>query len=356
MPSLDRPDQAELIERINGLRRQRRAFILAHNYQLPEVQDIADFVGDSLGHGPRGRQDRGRRHRLLRRPLHGRDRQAPQSRPHGPHARPERRMPDGRHGHAARARRRPRRSIPDAVVVAYVNSSAARQGDERHRLHERQRRPGGRVDPARTARSSSCPTSASATTWPRRPAATNIILWPGFCPTHHRILPEHVTARRRQLPDAEVLRPPGMHAAGAGAGGFRRLDEPDHPPRRQSRRRQAFIIATEIGVCHTLRKQNPGKTIVEVSRLADCPNMKLNTLEKVLWSLEDMQYEVTVPDGRGRAGTPERSRGCWRSRDAGMTPMSRAPLLRQPTRSSIRAGADAPAGTGCAAVGATSCT
>ena len=59
--------------------------------------------------------------------------------------------------------------------------------------------------------------------------------------------------------------------------------------------RRAFIIATELGVCHTLRRQNPTKTIVEVTSLADCPNMKLTTLEKILWSLEDLQYRVTVP-------------------------------------------------------------
>jgi len=60
--------------------------------------------------------------------------------------------------------------------------------------------------------------------------------------------------------------------------------------------KKAFIIATELGVCHTLRRQNPNKTIIEITPLADCPNMKLNTLEKVLWSLQDMQHEVVVPD------------------------------------------------------------
>ena len=57
-----------------------------------------------------------------------------------------------------------------------------------------------------------------------------------------------------------------------------------------------FIIGTEVGILHRLRKENPGKVFYEVSPLADCPNMKLTTLEKVLWSLEDMIYEVTVPE------------------------------------------------------------
>ena len=56
-----------------------------------------------------------------------------------------------------------------------------------------------------------------------------------------------------------------------------------------------FIIGTEMGILHRLGKENPGKTFVHATRLADCPNMKLNTLEKILWSLEDFRYEVTVP-------------------------------------------------------------
>jgi quinolinate synthase len=122
----------------------------------------------------------------------------------------------------------------------------------------------------------------------------NIILWPGFCPTHHRILADHILARRREHPDAEVCVHPECTrnvremADFVGSTGqiIRHVKESS---------RKTFIIATELGVCHTLRRQNPAKTIIEVTRLADCPNMKLNTLEKVLWSLEDMQYEVTVP-------------------------------------------------------------
>jgi quinolinate synthase len=119
-------------------------------------------------------------------------------------------------------------------------------------------------------------------------------LWPGFCPTHHRILAEHIAARRKELPEAEVCVHPEctrevrQMADFVGSTGqiLRHV---------AASSRKAFIIATELGICHTLRRQNPGKTIVEVTTLADCPNMKLNTLEKVLWSLEDMQYPVTVP-------------------------------------------------------------
>lgn len=63
---------------------------------------------------------------------------------------------------------------------------------------------------------------------------------------------------------------------------------------------EVFIICTERGICHRLRQANPGKTIVEVSRLATCPNMKRNTLEKVVWCLEERAPEVTVPEAVAR--------------------------------------------------------
>ena len=57
-----------------------------------------------------------------------------------------------------------------------------------------------------------------------------------------------------------------------------------------------FIVGTEIGLLYTLGKDNPDKKFYPATRLSDCPNMKLNTLEKILWSLEDMVYQVTVPE------------------------------------------------------------
>jgi quinolinate synthase len=65
-----------------------------------------------------------------------------------------------------------------------------------------------------------------------------------------------------------------------------------------------FIIGTEIGILHRLKKENPGKMFYPVSERASCPNMKLTTLEKVLWSLEEMGFEITVlPDIMNKART-----------------------------------------------------
>jgi quinolinate synthase len=293
MASLERPAQAALVNRINKLRRERRAVILAHNYQLPEVQDIADIVGDSLAMAREAAKVEA--DVILLCGVHFMAETAKLLNPTRTVL-----IPDPNAGCPMADMVTPReleeakKRHPDAAVVAYVNSSA-------------------RVK----AMSDIGCTSANAVrvveSIPRdRPVLfvpdqclgdyvaqvtgrDNIILWPGFCPTHHRILADHVLARRREHPDAEVCVHPectrNVRELADFVGSTGQIIRHVHESPRKT-----FIIATELGVCHTIRRQNLGKTILEVTHLADCPNMKLNTLEKVMWSLEDMQYEVTVPE------------------------------------------------------------
>ena len=122
-----------------------------------------------------------------------------------------------------------------------------------------------------------------------------IILWPGFCPTHARILPEHIAKLKREYPRAKVVvHPeckPGVIALAdevlstSGMIRFARREDV-----------QQMIVGTEIGIIYRLRKENPGKHFIPVSEQAVCPNMKLITLEKVLWSLEEMAPVVKVPE------------------------------------------------------------
>jgi quinolinate synthase len=293
MPSLDRPEQAELTKRIRALREKRRAFILAHNYQLAEVQDVADFVGDSLAMAREATKVRAdvlvvcgvkfmaETAKLLN---PGRTVLMPDPNAGCPMAD----MVSARELAAAKAKH------PDAVVVCYVNSSAAVKA-----LSDVGCTSANAVQVVRSIPPERpilfVPDQSLGDYVAQETGRSNLILWPGFCPTHHRILPEHVAARKREFPNAEVLvhpectRPVRELADFVGSTSqiLRRVEESP---------KTTFIIATEIGVCHTLRRRNPAKTIVEISSLADCPNMKLNTLEKLVWALEDLQYEVTVPE------------------------------------------------------------
>jgi len=292
MVTLDAGKAADLVERIDALRRQRRAVILAHNYQRPEVQDVADIVGDSLAMAREAaRTDAdvivlcGVRFMAETAKLLNPDRPVLMPDPNAGCPMADMAIPR----EVADAKRR----HPDAVVVTYVNSSAAVK-----------------------ALSDICCTSANAVRVvesipAQRPilflpdsslgeyaaeqtGRDNLILWPGFCPTHHRILAEHVEARRAEYPEAEVLAHPECTRdvrqmadfIGSTSQIIRRVAESA---------KHTFVIATEVGVCHTIRRANPDKQIIQISGLADCPNMKLNTLEKIAWSLQDMEHEVHVP-------------------------------------------------------------
>jgi len=286
------PRDDRLIEKIARLKRERRAILMAHNYQLGEVQDVADFVGDSLALARRAEEIRdvdvivlcGVTFMAETAKLVNPDRTVL--------------IPDANAGCPMANMITPeelaeaRRQYPAARVVCYVNSSAAVK-----------------------ALSDICCTSANAekvvASIPRdvpvlfvpdqslgdfvaRRLHRELILWPGYCPTHHRILPEDVERRRAEHPGAVVLAHPEcteeVRCLADYVGSTSQIL--DYVRRSQA---AAFIIATELGICHTLKKENPGKTIVHVCRAADCPNMKLTSLEKILWSLERMQYEVTVP-------------------------------------------------------------
>ena len=283
---------AALIDRILKLKQQRRAIILAHNYQVAEVQDIADVVGDSLALARQAADVRDARTIVLCGVLFMAET--------AKLVNPDRAvlMPDGNAGCPMANMITPRQLIearrahPGARVVCYVNSSAETK-----------------------ALSDICCTSANAERvvasipsdvpvlfvpdqslgdYVARKLDREMILWPGYCPTHHRILAEDIRRRQAEHPEALVLVHPecteDVRCMAYLVGSTSQML--DAVSRSEA---QAFIIGTEIGICHTLRKQNPGKTIVPATPLADCPNMKLNTLEKILWSLEEMKHEVTVP-------------------------------------------------------------
>ena len=285
-----RDRDAGLVEDILDLKKRREAVILAHNYQLGEVQDIADFVGDSLE---------------LSQKAAGTDASVIVF--CGVHFMAETAsilcpdkvvlLPDVHAGCpmadmiTAERLREKKKEHPQAVVVCYINSSAEVK-----------------------AESDICCTSANAVGivesldaseilfvpdqylghYVSTRTGKNIILWPGFCPTHARITPERLRELKQENPQAKAVvhpecRPEVIALADEtlSTGGMCRYAQRDDV--------REMIVGTEIGIIHRLRKENPGKRFIPISEQAICPNMKSITLEKILWSLEEMEPEVKVP-------------------------------------------------------------
>jgi quinolinate synthase len=282
---------AGLIEKISELKKKRNAVILVHNYQLGEVQDIADFVGDSLELSQSAAKTAA--DVIVFCGVHFMAETASIICPDKVVLLPDMNagcpMADMVTPERLRAKKK---EYPQAVVVCYINSSAAVK-----------------------AESDICCTSANAIEvveslhaheilfipdqylghYVSARTGKKMILWPGFCPTHVRIRPERIRELRQEYPQAKVAVHPECTpevialadevASTSGMCRYARRDEV-----------REMVVGTEVGLIHRLRKEDPGKRFIPVSEQAVCPNMKLINLEKVLWSLEEMSPEVKVPE------------------------------------------------------------
>lgn len=120
-----------------------------------------------------------------------------------------------------------------------------------------------------------------------------IITWNGYCPTHSRFSREDIERERASHPAAEVLVHPESTPEVVAIADYA-LSTGGMIRRAAASPAREFIIGTEVGIIHRLQAQNPDKTFYAASRRLVCPNMKRTTLEKVLWSLEDMTNVITV--------------------------------------------------------------
>jgi len=281
----------KLIEDIRKLKKERKAVILAHNYQLPEVQDIADFSGDSLGLSQEAAKTEAEI--ILFCGVHFMAETAAILCPGKTVL-----IPDLNAGCpmanmiTLRQLKELKKKHPEAMVVTYINSKAEIK-----------------------AESDYCCTSSNAInvvksipedkeiifipdkylgSYVASQTRRNLILWEGFCPTHRRILPEDILKKKALYPKAEVLVHPECIPE-VIAMADKVLSTTGICKYAKESKSEEFIIGTEIGILHKLKKENPEKKFYPASELADCPNMKLNNLEKLLWSLEDLIYKVEVP-------------------------------------------------------------
>ncbi|NWF77920.1 MAG: quinolinate synthase NadA [Chloroflexi bacterium] len=283
---------ADLIEKILDLKKTRNAVILAHNYQLGEVQDIADFVGDSLELSQNAAKTNAGV--IVFCGVHFMAETASILCPDKVVLLPDMNagcpMADMITAERLRAKKK---EHPQAVVVCYINSSAEVK-----------------------AESDICCTSANAIKviesldareilfipdqylghYISAKTGRKMILWPGFCPTHVRIRPERIKELKREYPQAKVVVHPECtpEVIALADEVFSTSGMCRYARRNEVRE---MVVGTEIGIIHRLKKENPGKRFIPVSEQAICPNMKLITLEKVLWSLEEMNPEVKVPEG-----------------------------------------------------------
>ncbi|HJW75205.1 MAG TPA: quinolinate synthase NadA [Thermoleophilia bacterium] len=280
--------QAELRQ----LAAERGALILSHNYQRLEIQQAADFVGDSLELARKAAATEAET--ILFCGVHFMAETAHILAPHKTVL-----MPDPRAGCPMANMVTPERlralkaQHPGTPVVAYVNTSAAVKAE---------------TDVCCT--SSNCveilgrfPRDQEIIFVPDRnlgdyvrrlTGRENMIIWDGYCHVHGDIRPEDIVAGREQHPDAVVMAhpecPPEVLAlADAIASTSGMLRRPETDPA------QTFIVATELGLIERLKMLYPGRTFVAASRRAYCPNMKLTTLEKAIAALDEGINEITVP-------------------------------------------------------------
>jgi len=280
------------IEKIQKLRKERNAVILAHNYQRSEVQDLADFVGDSLGLSQKAASTSA--DVIVFCGVHFMAETAAVLAPKKTVL-----LPDMQAGCpmadmiTAEGLIEKKKEHPGAVVVCYVNSSADIK-----------------------AESDICCTSSNAVKvvesidkgkeilfvpdkhlgrFAASKTGRDIIYWDGYCPTHLRMTTKDILEVKKKHPAAKILVHPECDLevidladeALSTAGILKYVDKSAD---------REFIIGTEFGLIHRLEKNHPDKKFYLASQKLICPNMKLTTLDKIADVLENMSNRITVSE------------------------------------------------------------
>lgn len=281
-----------LEEKIKELKKKRNAVILAHNYQLPEVQEVADLRGDSLELSRAAAKTEAKV--IVFCGVYFMAETASILSPNKLVL-----MPDTNAGCPmanmlkAEELRELKKQHPSAVVVGYVNSSAEVKAELDY-----------------------CCTSTNAVAvinylkdkqeiifvpdkyladYVSKQTGRNLIIWNGFCPTHTKILPEDLRREKKFHPFAKVLvHPECLPQVVAMADAV--LSTSQMAKYARETEAKEMIVGTEVGLIYRLKKDNPGKEFYPASERAVCPNMKRTTQEKILWALEELKEEVRVPD------------------------------------------------------------
>lgn len=290
----------DIVEEIRRLKAERKAVILAHNYQLPEVQDIADYNGDSLGLSIEASRTEAEvivfcgvsfmaETAKIINP--GKTVLVPDAGAGCPMADmlPVKKLLEIKAAH------------PGAKVMCYVNSSAAVKAESDLCCTS-----SNAVKLARTAFKPEEEVifvpDRNLAAYTARETGRSFIVHQGFCPTHDRIQAAHVAAAKAAHPGAQVIVHPEcrldvIEAADKALSTGQMWEYVRESPDKE------FIIGTEEGMIYRLQKDNPGKCFhALLPGVMICPNMKKTTLAKVYSALRDMAPAVEVdPDIASRA-------------------------------------------------------
>jgi quinolinate synthase len=282
----------ELAAQIQDLKTKRNAVILAHNYQLGEVQEIADFTGDSLELARKATEIDAEV--IVFCGVHFMAETAAILNPDRvvliPDAGAGCPMADMITGAQLRELKA---EHPNAKAICYVNSTAEVKAE---------------CDCCCTSANAPAVVEAFADAeeiifvpdkylgqFTAEKTGRDLILWEGYCPTHAKLMDTDIEAARKLHPGAPVMSHPectkpvrDASDAVLSTGQMCRYVR-ENPA-------QEFVVATEIDMIHRLRKEAPGKIFHPVNDRCICPNMRKIKLEKVLWALQDMQHRVVVPE------------------------------------------------------------
>jgi quinolinate synthase len=294
---------ADLQGEIKSLARERNAVVLAHNYERPEVQDVADFVGDSLGLSREAAKTEA--DVIVFCGVHFMAETAAVLSPQKTVL-----LPDLAAGCSlasmidAEQLRAWKAEHPGAVVVSYVNTTAEVKAESDYCCTS-----GNDVEIVNAIPADTeilfCPDMFLGAHVKRMSGRDNIRIWMGECHVHAGIDPEDIRLRRAEHPGAEFLIHPecgcstsvleAMSAGDVDPEGVQILSTEGMIKRPALSDVDEFIVATEVGILHRLRRENPAKRFFAANERAVCAYMKVTTLPKVKRALELMQHRITVP-------------------------------------------------------------
>ena len=293
-------EKQSLIQDILKLKKERQAVILAHNYQRGELQDLADFTGDTLGLTQQAAKTPAKV--IVFCGVHFMAETAAIMNPDKLVL-----IPDKEAGCSlasmisGESLRRWKAEHPGAVVVSYINCTADVKAESDYictstnavKIIEA-------IPPDREILFAP---DQFLGTFVQKKTGRKMHLWPGYCHVHNRIDTEKIKSLKNEHPEAKfVMHPECGCLTSCMPLADKVLSTEGILKHCRDSEDQQFIVGTEVGILHRLQKESPAKVFFPAAEEASCEFMKLNTLEKLLWSLEDLEYKVIVPEEIARKG------------------------------------------------------